>query len=220
MASRSSADKLKPLPPDPDRHQHSAIPQEPVVDDVGGTVTPRRKARERGRDRRPSLSARSATKRRPPTMTRRPSTTPSRPSPGVSAIADGTANARPRRRASATSASAITWLEAWSREAAKLELQPFRLSAALFREVCFRDLGQPLVIECSPLPCCPRATALTASVRAAGAYGFARNRVPAGSSPEAGRIRPDPIRIRPRAIVRARSAQGQDRPARLACSRP
>src|SRR4051794_26423842 len=27
MASRSSADKLKPLPPDPDRHhQHSAIP--------------------------------------------------------------------------------------------------------------------------------------------------------------------------------------------------
>src|SRR3954447_7145104 len=28
MASRSSADKLKPLPPDPDRHhQHSAIPQ-------------------------------------------------------------------------------------------------------------------------------------------------------------------------------------------------
>src|SRR4051812_44967529 len=25
MASRSSADKLKPLPPDPDRHQHSAI---------------------------------------------------------------------------------------------------------------------------------------------------------------------------------------------------
>src|SRR4051812_36523971 len=27
MASRSSADKLKPLPPDPDRHQHSAIPR-------------------------------------------------------------------------------------------------------------------------------------------------------------------------------------------------
>src|SRR3954471_6336323 len=26
MASRSSADKLKPLPPDPDRQQHSAIP--------------------------------------------------------------------------------------------------------------------------------------------------------------------------------------------------
>src|SRR3954470_5154967 len=31
MASRSSADKLKPLPPDPDRHQHSAIPPRGVI---------------------------------------------------------------------------------------------------------------------------------------------------------------------------------------------
>src|SRR4051812_34520821 len=30
MASRQSADKLKPLPPDPDRHQHSAIPRSAV----------------------------------------------------------------------------------------------------------------------------------------------------------------------------------------------
>jgi glycine/D-amino acid oxidase-like deaminating enzyme len=31
MASRSSAEKLKPLPPDPDRHhQHSAIPLDPA----------------------------------------------------------------------------------------------------------------------------------------------------------------------------------------------
>jgi hypothetical protein len=30
MASRSSAEKLKPLPPDPDRQQHSAIPLEYV----------------------------------------------------------------------------------------------------------------------------------------------------------------------------------------------
>src|SRR3954466_13487064 len=36
MASRSSADKLKPLPPDPDRHQHSAIPPDGSVVVRGG----------------------------------------------------------------------------------------------------------------------------------------------------------------------------------------
>src|SRR4051794_39235613 len=35
MASRSSADKLKPLPPDPDRHQHSAIPQDLITHQSG-----------------------------------------------------------------------------------------------------------------------------------------------------------------------------------------
>src|SRR3954463_8827903 len=36
MASRSSADKLKPLPPDPDRHhQHSAIPRAEVRETAG-----------------------------------------------------------------------------------------------------------------------------------------------------------------------------------------
>src|SRR3954462_1516725 len=45
MASRSSADKLKPLPPDPDRHQHSAIPLGPLgPPTVALTVaTPKRK---------------------------------------------------------------------------------------------------------------------------------------------------------------------------------
>src|SRR3954463_11101426 len=50
-------------------------------------------------------------------------------------------------------------------------------------------------MECSPLPCCPRATARTASVRAEDAYGLAMNRVPGGSSPGLGRTRPDPIRM-------------------------
>ena len=57
-----------------------------------------------------------------------------------------------------------------------------------FVVVCFRDLGQQLAMECSPLPCCPRATAHTASVRAEDAYGLAMNRVPGGSSLG---IRPD-----------------------------
>src|SRR3954464_4158340 len=58
-----------------------------------------------------------------------------------------------------------------------------------FVVVCFHDLGQQLVMEWSPLPCCTRATARTASVRAEGAYGFAMNRVPGGSSPGPGRMR-------------------------------
>src|SRR3954469_25058259 len=45
-----------------------------------------------------------------------------------------------------------------------------------------------MFMACCPLPCCPRATARTASVRAAGAYGFAMNRVPGGNSPGLGRI--------------------------------
>src|SRR3954471_21886398 len=40
MASRSSADKLKPLPPDPARHQHSAIPRDQAPPDCNAQDQP------------------------------------------------------------------------------------------------------------------------------------------------------------------------------------
>ena len=45
MASRSSAENLKPLPPDPDRHQHSAIPPPAPPQAVGCAPGERRVVR-------------------------------------------------------------------------------------------------------------------------------------------------------------------------------